>query len=214
MLRNGSNFCLGTWSGTPPHIFFIFTVRYRSGNWGTVTLSVVNTVRWYGTYIKIDPSSQDYPPNSYVVAVYQGQWYVGQTIAKEGEPEAEEGDQYVLVSFMERSTGDLLKWPKRSDILNVLKEDILFSCQPPVPCASTSSSRSLTYSLSKADAKKAKILFMTKAYYLTKTYFRILQCVTRGCVCVYQCEVERVRECVKRVCATEFLSVWVHCLLS
>jgi hypothetical protein len=120
-----------------------------------------------------------------VVAVYQGQWYVGQTIAKEGEPEAEEGDQYVLVSFMERSTGDLLKWPKRSDILNVLKEDILFSCQPPVPCASTSSSRSLTYSLSKADAKKAKILFMTKAYYLTKTICTIGQCASlRMVVCM------------------------------
>jgi hypothetical protein len=82
-----------------------------------------------------------------VVAVYQEDWDVGQILAKEGEPEAEEGDQYVLVSFMERSCGDLLKWPKRSDILNVLKEDILFSCQPPAPRAATSSRVSVRLSV-------------------------------------------------------------------
>jgi hypothetical protein len=103
-----------------------------------------------------DPLSQNYqyPPQSYVVAIYQGDWYVGQVMAKEGEPEAEEGDQYILVSSLEK-TGDLLKWPKRSDILNMLK-DILFSCQPPVPCAATSSSRTLTYSLTKSEIKKAR----------------------------------------------------------
>jgi hypothetical protein len=136
--------------------------------------------------MSVDPFSQDYPPDSYVVAIYQGDWYVGQTMSKEGEPEAEEGEQYVLVSFMERGTGDLLKWPKRSDILNVLKEDILFSCQPPVPCAATSSSRSFTYSLSKAEAKKAKKLFMIKAYYITETYFTMLKCVSNGSIFMYE----------------------------
>jgi hypothetical protein len=63
----------------------------------------------------------NYPPESYVVAVYQGDWYVGEVIAKEGEPEADLRDEYVLVSFMERTKGDLLKWPCRLDLLNVLK---------------------------------------------------------------------------------------------
>jgi hypothetical protein len=111
---------------------------------------------------------------------------VGQILAKEVEPEAEEGDKFVLVSFMERSSRDLLKWPKRSDILNVLKEDILFSCQLPAPCAATSSSRSLTYCLSKAEAQKAKKMFMTKAYYLTKTICTIGQCASlRMVVCMF-----------------------------
>jgi hypothetical protein len=142
-----------------------------------------------------DPLSQDYqyPPQSYVVAIYQGDWYVGQVMAKEGEPEAEEGDQYILVSFLEKTAGDLLKWPKRSDILNMLKEDILFSCQPPVPCAATSSSRTLTYSLTKSEIKKAKQMFLNKAYYPTKNciltvlisvnggsmYFVVFGCVRR-----------------------------------
>ena len=76
---------------------------------------------------------QIYPPESFVVAVYQGEWYVGQVMSKEGEPEAEEDDDYLLVSFMERSKGDLLKWPQKMDILNMLKDDILFLCQPPTP---------------------------------------------------------------------------------
>jgi hypothetical protein len=113
----------------------------------------------------------EFPPDSYIVAMYQGDWYVGQIMAKEGEPEAEEDDRYLLVSFMERTSGDLLKWPRRSDILNVLKEDILFACEPPTPCAATSSSRSVTYSLSRAESKKAKNLFMTKAYYPTTISF-------------------------------------------
>jgi hypothetical protein len=116
---------------------------------------------------------QDYPAKSFVVAVYQADWYVGQVLDKEGEPEAEEGDQYLLISFMERTKGDLLKWPQKPDILNMLKDDILFLCQPPVPCASTSSSRSISMSLTKAELKKAKEMFMqqTQAYYPTLKSF-------------------------------------------
>jgi hypothetical protein len=62
-----------------------------------------------------------YPPESFVVALYQGEWFMGQVMRKEGEPEADQREDYVLVSFMERTTGDLLKWPRRLDILNVLK---------------------------------------------------------------------------------------------
>lgn len=139
---------------------------------------------------------------------------MGQIMAKAGEPEAEEGDQYVLVSFMEKGSGDLLKWPRRSDILNVLKEDILFSCQPPAPCAATSSSRSLTYCLSKAEAKKANELFMTKAYYyLTKTTgtFSVFKCVSFGSVHMYECEVEyRVVSVCVGVCVFGRVCVCMH----
>jgi hypothetical protein len=53
---------------------------------------------------------------------------VAQVLEKEGEPEAEEGENYVLVSFMERTgtKAELLKWPMRTDILNVLKVSLIF----------------------------------------------------------------------------------------
>jgi hypothetical protein len=66
---------------------------------------------------------QVYKPQSYIACVYQDKWYVGQVLEKEGEPEAEEGEQYVLVSFMQwtGSNSADLKWPSRLDILNVLR---------------------------------------------------------------------------------------------
>jgi len=65
----------------------------------------------------------DYRVDSYVACIYENGWYVGQVMNKEGKPEADEREEYVLVSFM-RWTGpkvDQLKWPERLDILNVLK---------------------------------------------------------------------------------------------
>ncbi len=41
-----------------------------------------------------------YLPNSYVVVLYGEDWYVEQVIDKEGEPEAEEDENYVFISFM------------------------------------------------------------------------------------------------------------------
>jgi hypothetical protein len=66
---------------------------------------------------------QVFRPESYIACRYQDNWYVGQVMNKEIEPEAEEGDQYVLVSFMEWSGSKktVLKWPSRLDVLNVLK---------------------------------------------------------------------------------------------
>jgi hypothetical protein len=76
-----------------------------------------------------------------------------QIVNKEGEPKAEQADDYIFISFMQRTSGDLLKWPLQTELLNMLKEDILFTCQPPIPSQATSSSRSLTFYLSNADAK-------------------------------------------------------------
>jgi hypothetical protein len=67
----------------------------------------------------------------------------------------------------------------------MLKEDILFACQPPIPSQATSSSRSLTFSLSKADAKKARHMFLTKAYYPTTTTYAILDRLSVYSVFIY-----------------------------
>jgi len=118
-----------------------------------------------------------YLPSSFVVAVYGEDWFVGEVRDKEGEPEAEESENYVFISFMKCTA----VWPKRLDLLNVLKDDILFSCQAPTLSRATSSSRSTTFSLSKSDLKRANNLFMLyKAYYPTKTLLYLNVCV--GCV--------------------------------
>lgn len=66
-----------------------------------------------------------YLPESFIVAAYLGDWYVGEVIEKNGQPEAEPSEEYLLVSFMEKMPGDLLKWPRKPDILNTLKVGLL-----------------------------------------------------------------------------------------
>jgi hypothetical protein len=116
--------------------------------------------------------NEDYPVGSYVVAVYQGKWYVGQVLDKKKEKNALPQDHYVFISFMQRmeSSGDqdIFKWPNKPDKLNTLKEDVLFACGDPTPSNATSSSRSISYSLSKDETKKAYML-LNKAYYHTIT---------------------------------------------
>jgi hypothetical protein len=70
-----------------------------------------------------EPEQLYYRPASYIACIYQNAWYVGEVMDKTIEPEAVEGDEYVLVSFMEWTggKGDQLRWPKRKDVLNVLK---------------------------------------------------------------------------------------------
>jgi hypothetical protein len=65
----------------------------------------------------------EYRPGSFIACIYENGWYVGQVMEKEGEPEADEREDYVLVSFMMWTgpKGALLKWPERKDVLNVLK---------------------------------------------------------------------------------------------
>ncbi len=53
-----------------------------------------------------------------VVAIYQGNWYFGQVLNKDSEPEADLDNCYLFISFMEWAQGDLLKC---SDILNTHK---------------------------------------------------------------------------------------------
>jgi hypothetical protein len=103
-----------------------------------------------------------------------------------------------------------LQWPRRLDLLDVLKVDILFSCQLPNPSPGTSSSRSITYSLYKEELKKAKHLFMlNKAYYPTSISTALVTvpmlcvhaCVSayvcvRACVCMYVCVRRGVCGCV------------------
>jgi len=110
-----------------------------------------------------------YPAGRYIAAVYQEDWYVGQVLDKEVEPEAAKGEEYLYVNFMERGVGDVLKWPVKLDMLNVLESDVLCNCDAPEPVITSSSSRSSSFRLSKNDLKTVKHTFMIyQAYYLNK----------------------------------------------
>jgi hypothetical protein len=132
---------------------------------------------------------------------------------KEGEPEAEEGDEYLFINFMMRTAGDKLQWPRRIDHLNVLKVDVLFCCQPPAPSPGTSSSRSIAYYLSKEELKKAKHLFrINMAFYPTRVTGTGILLVT------FTLSMVRYRYCMYRklcgglvfacVCVSRYLPVW------
>jgi hypothetical protein len=135
-----------------------------------------------------------YPAGSYVVAVYQGAWYVGQVLEKKNEKQALPQEEYLYINFMQRleKSGDLFKWPDKQDKLNTLREDVLFACGAPAPASTTSSSRSISFSLSKAEIKKAYML-LNKAFYHTKLIFNIFsryfhyQNGSAGCMSVNVC---------------------------
>jgi hypothetical protein len=55
----------------------------------------------------------NYPPECFVVSVYQGSWYVDEVKAKESEAGVEERDEYLLVSFMTKFDDNSFKWPRR-----------------------------------------------------------------------------------------------------
>jgi hypothetical protein len=121
-----------------------------------------------------EEGEKEYPEfqaGSFVAAVYQKDWYIGKVLNKEEEPEAEEGDEYIIVSFMVQTSSDRnnFKWPNKLDILNMLKSDVLFVLsQPPVISSSTSSSRVNSFAIAWADYDKAEEMFrVNQAYYPT-----------------------------------------------
>jgi len=46
---------------------------------------------------------EEYPALSYVAVVYEGDWYPAQVLDKAVEPEAEDSEDYIFVTFMEKS---------------------------------------------------------------------------------------------------------------
>jgi hypothetical protein len=135
--------------------------------------------------------SEELLPGTYVVAVYQGAWYLGQVLDKKEERLALRQQEYTYVSFMQRvgGSGDNFKWPEKPDKLNTLREDVLFVCGAPIPAAATSSSRNISFTLSPAENKKAYML-LNKAYYHTFLILGYLIPYFQGpvvCVCVCVC---------------------------
>jgi hypothetical protein len=65
---------------------------------------------------------EKYPPDTFLVVVYEGDWLVGKVVDKEKSEVKDWGPAYLHVEFMLRSKENILKWPaKRRDILNTLE---------------------------------------------------------------------------------------------
>ncbi len=66
-----------------------------------------------------------YLVGSYVVAMFQGAWYVGQILVKNKEKSALPAEDYIFISFMQQVVKDIdhFKWLDRVD---KLKERISF----------------------------------------------------------------------------------------
>ena len=91
--------------------------------WGNMKKPAPKQISSEGNHNQPD---QDFQQGSFFICVYQEGWYIGQNVQR-GRTETVEGDQYLFVNFMCQCSAneDGSRWPKKMDVLNVLKEDIL-----------------------------------------------------------------------------------------
>ncbi len=74
-----------------------------------------------------------YPVGSYVVAMYDNEWYVAQVEAEEPENECE---GFTLLVYMERKGPNQFMWGTTRDSLKTINRDILLRVDPPIPVSS------------------------------------------------------------------------------
>lgn len=72
---------------------------------------------------------EEFPVGGFVVAMYEGFWYIGQV---EGEDPEEEVNGFTLVQYMERKGENRFTWSKK-DLLKTLNTDILLRIESPIP---------------------------------------------------------------------------------
>ncbi len=114
------------------------------------------------------PDMSQFPVGCYLVAVYEGEWHVGQVVDKKESKIHDLGPKYVHVNFMEKVSGKFLKWPARKDIINVFGEDILFQCHEPTTFGAN-------FSTGRASGRLSQLKMLpdderTKADYLLRKY--------------------------------------------
>ena len=74
-----------------------------------------------------------YPVGSWVVAVYESEWYIAQV---EGEEPEEEVLGFTLLKYMDRKGHNQFCWGQRADRLKTNNKDILLKVDPPIPVSS------------------------------------------------------------------------------
>jgi hypothetical protein len=87
---------------------------------------------------------------SFVVAVYDGNWFIAQVEAEEPENECE---GFTLLKYMERHGNNQFSWGQKIDQLKTINTDILAKVDPPIPISSRH------YGLPKDSVKKIETLF-------------------------------------------------------
>jgi hypothetical protein len=90
---------------------------------------------------------------TYVVAVYDRQWYLAQV---EEELPENECEGFTLLKYMERRGHNQFVWGKVHDILKTINRDILLKVDPPIPISSR------FWGLPKETVKKVEKLFMVR----------------------------------------------------
>ena len=59
-----------------------------------------------------------YPPDTFLIVVYERDWLVGKVIDKKTSGVEDWGPQYLHVDFKVMTGNNLLKWPLRQDVFN------------------------------------------------------------------------------------------------
>ena len=75
----------------------------------------------------------EYAIGSFVVAVYDQEWYIAMV---EGEEPEEEVDGFTMLKYMERRGDNQFVWGTTKDTLKTNNKDILIKVDPPVPVSS------------------------------------------------------------------------------
>jgi hypothetical protein len=90
---------------------------------------------------------------TFVVAVYNKQWYLAQV---EEEPPENECEGFTLLKYMERRGHNQFVWGKVNDILKTINRDILLKVDPPIPISLR------FWGLPKETVKKVEKLFVVR----------------------------------------------------
>jgi hypothetical protein len=75
----------------------------------------------------------EYAVGSYVVAVYDGNWFIAQV---EGEEPENECEGFTLLKYMDRRGNNQFVWGEAKDQLKTINSDILLRVEPPIPITS------------------------------------------------------------------------------
>ena len=75
----------------------------------------------------------EYQVGSFVVAVYEGRWYIAQV---EGEDPDEETEGFTLLLYMDHKGFNQFSWGEKKDILKTNDKDIICDVRPPIPVSS------------------------------------------------------------------------------
>jgi hypothetical protein len=122
-------------------------------------------------------SQLPYEIGDFVTAIYEGKWLLAQVDINQDMA----GDTHVNLNYMEWVGENQFRWPKHTDLLLTLKEDILTRCSTPVLVGS--SIRALHVGLSPSEAMEANAALAAVVYlqpFVFQTFFISIYFIPTG----------------------------------